>query len=155
MMLFILLVSIAVLVFVLVSEKKYKQLESEVLKKLGFYSWNIVSNFDEQVTVKSRQTLEKYDDIKFFKDNREKFSQAERVLKRKREVATILSEFLKDNEYKSNSQYKRLVKQINVVLENAAAYRIKVDYITSSGNNLASKVINITFFIILFLSSIL
>lgn len=144
MMLFILLVSIAVLVFVLVSEKKYKQLESEVLKKLGFYSWNIVSNFDEQVTVKSRQTLEKYDDIKFFKDNREKFSQAERVLKRKREVATILSEFLKDNEYKSNSQYKRLVKQINVVLENAAAYRIKVDYITSSGNNLASKVINIT-----------
>ncbi len=100
-MLFILLVTISILVFVLVSEKKYKQLESEVLKKLGFYSWNIVSNIDEQVTVKSRQTLEKYDDIKFFKDNREKFSQAERVLKRKREVATILSEFLKDNEYKS------------------------------------------------------
>ena len=140
----VLAITVSILMYIAISDKKYKQLESEVLKKLGFPSWNVVSNFDEQVTVKSRQTLEKYDDIKFFKDNREKFSQAERILKRKREVATILSEFLKENEYKSNSQYKRLVKQINVVLENAAAYRIKVDYITSSGNNLASKVINIT-----------
>lgn len=36
---------------------------------------------DVDVTVKSRQTLEKYDAIKFFKENREKLIEAENVIK--------------------------------------------------------------------------
>lgn len=142
-MFFIVLIIVAILVFKVAIDKKYKQLESEVLKKLGFPDWDIVSNFDEEVIVKSRQTLEKYDEIKFFKENREKLVQAEAIVKRKNEVAKILNEFLGNNEYKSNSQYKRLVKQIQVVIENSAAYRINVNYITSAGNNLDSKVITI------------
>ena len=51
-MFFILSITIAVLVFVLVSEKKYKQLEADALKKLDFPSWNVVSYIDDQVTVK-------------------------------------------------------------------------------------------------------
>ena len=43
----------------------YNNLKAEVLKNLGFSHWNVVSYFDEHVTVKSRQTLEKFDIHKF------------------------------------------------------------------------------------------
>lgn len=48
-------------------KEKYKCLEKEILRKLGFINWNLVPYIDEYVTVKSRQTLEKYDAVKFFK----------------------------------------------------------------------------------------
>lgn len=134
---------IAIIVIIItvkiVTEQKYKQLEAEVLKELGFSNWNIISYFDEYVTVKSRQTLEKYDDIKFFKENREKLVRAENIIKRKNDVATTLRRFLENNEYKSRSQYRRLTKQIDVVLKNAGAYRISVNYISSAGNNLGAR----------------
>lgn len=126
-----------------VTNQQYKKLEAEVLRVLGFSNWNIISYFDEYVTVKSRQTLEKYDDIKFFKENREKLVLAENVIKMKSDVATILKRFLENNEYKSHLQYGRLTKQIDVVLRNAKAYRIRVNYISSAGNNLGSRVISV------------
>lgn len=134
---------VVIIVVKIIYDKKYKELETEVLRKLGFSGWNIVSYIDEYVTVKSRQTLEKYDDIKFFKENKEKFTVAENIIKRKNEVAKTLRNFLEDNEYRSNSQYKRLVKQINEVLRNAGAYRISVNYISSAGNNLGQKEISL------------
>ena len=141
MPLLILVIAIIVIIAVTksINEKKYRELETEVLKKLGFLNWNIVSYIDENVTVKSRQTLEKYDDIKFFKENKEKLVRAQRIIKRKIEIANILSAFLNNNEYKDNSQYNRLVNQINAVIKNAKAYRICVTYISSAGNNLGSR----------------
>ena len=142
------LLAVAIIVFIItviiITEQKYKKLETEVLKELGFSNWNIISYFDEYVTVKSRQTLEKYDDIKFFKENREKLVQAENIIKRKIDIATILRKFLENNEYKSRSQYHRLTKQIDAVLKNAGAYRISVTYISSAGNNLGAREIAIT-----------
>ena len=49
-------------------KEKYKQLEKEILRNLGFINWNVVPYCDECVTVKSRQTLEKYDAVKIFKE---------------------------------------------------------------------------------------
>ena len=138
-----LIIVIAIIVIIAVTksinEKKYRELEAEVLKKIGFLNWNIVSYIDENVTVKSRQTLEKYDDIKFFKENKEKLVRAQTIIKRKIEIANILSAFLNNNEYKDNVQYNRLVNQINSVIKNAKAYRICVTYISSAGNNLGSR----------------
>ena len=75
-----LLVILAVIILIVtvesINEKKYRELESEVLKKLGFPNWNVVSYYDEHVTVKSRQALEKYDDVKFFKENKEELVRA-------------------------------------------------------------------------------
>ena len=121
----------------------YNNLKAEVLKELGFSHWNVVSYFDEHVTVKSRQTLEKYDDVKFFKENREKFEHAENVLKRKNEVARLLRNFLNDNEFKKRFQYRRLVKELKTLLDCAEAYRICVRYISSAGNNLGEKEISL------------
>ena len=142
-MILVLVIIIIIVAVSIILEQKYKQLEKEVLKELGFPNWNIISYFDEYVTVKSRQTLEKYDDIKFFKENREKLVRAENIIKRKNNVATTLRRFLENNEYKSCLQYNRLTKQIDVVLKNAGAYRINVNYISSAGNNLGRKEIAI------------
>lgn len=142
-MILVLVIIILIVAVSIILEQKYKQLETEVLKELGFPNWNIISYFDEYVTVKSRQTLEKYDDIKFFKENREKLVIAENIIKRKNNVATTLKRFLENNEYKSRLQYNRLTKQIDVVLKNAGAYRINVNYISSAGNNLGRKEIAI------------
>lgn len=132
---------VAGVIIKLVIEKKYRKLETEVLKKLNFHNWNVASYFDEEIIVKSRKTLEKYDDIKFFKENKEKLVQAKNIIKSKNEIATILRNFLSKNEYKDRSQYNRLVKQINKTINNAKAYRVYVTYISSAGNILGSKVI--------------
>lgn len=143
-MFLIVAIIVTIIAVKIIIEQNYKKLEAEVLRELGFSNWNIISYFDEYVTVKSRQTLEKYDDIKFFKENREKLVQAENIINRKIDVATILRRFLENNEYKSRSQYRRLKKQIDVVLRNAGAYRIRVNYISSAGNNLGEKVIAVS-----------
>ena len=137
----IIAIFVIILVVKIIMEQKYKQLETEILKELGYPNWNVISYFDEYVIVKSRQALEKYDDIKFFKEDREKIVRAEDVLKRKMNIAINLRNFLENNEYKSRSQYGRLTKQINEVLKNAGAYRISVDYISSAGNHLGTKAI--------------
>ncbi len=142
MVVFFMLVVIGI--FCIVSSYKYKQLEAEVLKELGFSGWNIISYFDENVVVKSRQALEKYDDIKFFKENREKLAYGENVIKRKANVATTLTRFLENNQYKNRFRYNKLKKQIDTVLNCAGAYRICVTYISSAGNNLGSREIPVS-----------
>ena len=53
-------------------ENQYKQLESEVQRKIGIASWEEISGSDEMANVKSWQALDNYDFIKFFKENKEK-----------------------------------------------------------------------------------
>ena len=101
----VIFIIIAIITFKIITSVQYKKLEKEVLSELGFSNWNIVSNIDEYVTVKSRQSLEKYDDIKFFKENKEKLVRAEKIIQRKDQVTMILSQFLVSNVYQSRSQY--------------------------------------------------
>ena len=146
MPLLIILVAVVLTITIIksINEKKYRELEAEVLKKLNFYNLNVASYFDENIIVKSRQTLEKYDDIKFFKENKEKLIRAKKVIKRKNEIVNILHDFLSNNEYKEHSQYNKLVNQINATIKNARAYRICVTYISSAGNNLGSREISLS-----------
>ena len=60
------------LTFSILKKVKYRKLETEVFNELGISSWEIVPYFDANVRVKSRQALDKYDDVKFFKENKEK-----------------------------------------------------------------------------------
>ena len=137
------LIIIMAIIIMVNKEEKYKRLKMEVLEEIGFPSLSMISYFDEEVIVKSRQTLEKYDDIKFFKENREKLAKAERVLMRKNEIARIIRDFLRSNEFEKRFQYKRLVKELEKLLECAEAYRIYVKYISAAGNHLGDKVISL------------
>lgn len=120
-------------------QREYSELQAEVLEELGFLDWNIVSYFDEYVAVNSRRALEKYDEISFFKENKEKLASAQGIIKRKTEVATTLNMFLENNNFKLHTQYDRLTRQIDAVLVNADAYRIRVQYTSPAGRNVVTK----------------
>lgn len=139
MIILFLAIVVAIVVFVAIRAKKYVELETAVLKHLGFLNWNIVSYIDSNVTVKSRQALEKYDDIKFFKEDDSRLDRAALVMKNKDDIRKKLRSFLAENPFKGQSQYHRIEKQINEVVRNAGAYRIKVKYISSAGNNLGER----------------
>lgn len=140
MLTYITLVAILV-AFVVISvlESKYKKLETAVLNKLGIRSWDIVPYYDCYVTVKSRRTLEKYDEIRFFKENKERLNQVKVTIKRKNDISTILKKFLCNNEFKKSFQYYRVVAKIKNIIKNACSYRVKVRYISTAGNNLGEK----------------
>lgn len=59
---------VAVIVIKFVRKNQYRKLETDILNELGIPYWNAVHYIDEYVTVKSRQSLEKYDDIKFLRN---------------------------------------------------------------------------------------
>ena len=138
------IIILTIIVVVVIRKQQYKELKREVLNTLGFNNWNFISYFDTYVTVKSRQALANYDDIKFFMQNKEMLKKAEKTIKQKNDIAITLSNFLESNEYKSRSQYNRIAEYIKIILISAGAFRIKVNYISSAGNNLASKEIAIT-----------
>ena len=86
----ILIVIIAVCVYLISREikrkkleKEYKELEKNVLYDLGLAGWYSVSYYDKYLTVKSRQTLEKYDAVKYFKEDKNRLYTAETDIKKK------------------------------------------------------------------------
>lgn len=133
------LIIIAICVAFLASKIAHKKLESEILSEVGLSGWNEIAFYDDLVKVKSRQALEKYDDIKYFKDNKEKLAVAEKILRRKVEVEMTLKNFLQSNEYSKRIHYRKIKKQIEEVLKNAQAYRVLIRYISSAGNNLGER----------------
>jgi len=133
-------------IILLINEKNnrlYKELETEVLKELHFSGWNVVSYFDVTVIVKSRRSLETYDYIKYFKENRDMVDEASVIVAKKDNVTKHLREYLENNNHKEHSQYDRLVKQINIVLKNSYAFRIQVKYFSSAGNFLGEREISL------------
>ncbi len=122
---------------------EYLQLKNDALAELGFKNWDIISYFDAHVVVKSRQTLEKYDDIKFFKEDNTRLEQAKTILKKKSDVAVALNTFLEDTQLKSRPQFPRLVEEIEKIKKNADAYRIRVDYQSSAGRIIATREIEL------------
>lgn len=141
---FIIFLIIIVITISVVRESKYKQMESEALTKLGYSNWEFVFHYDDYVRVKSRQTLNNYDDVKFFKENQSKLERAESVIKRKGEIAKKLRAFLKQNEFMGRPQYKRLQAVVEERLNRTTAYRVRVEYISSAGNSLGEKAIIVT-----------
>lgn len=139
----IIILLIVIIAIPLVIESQYKKLEATALNELGFLYWDVVCKYDEIVIVKSRQALQKYDKVKYFKEDKYRLEKAEKTISKKDEVSKQLREFLVNNTLKSQIQYKRLEKKIDTVINNADAYRVLVKYITSAGNNLDSKEISI------------
>ena len=92
----IFLVLIALLfacVFLLVKICKSQKMERQLLKSLGLKNWNIFSSFDRTITVKSRSTLENYDDIKFFKEYQEDLVRAEKFIETKKDLTYKVTQF--------------------------------------------------------------
>ncbi len=132
------------IVYSIIKSLKYRKLKSEALTELGFSSWDIVPFIDDTVIVKSRQALENYDKIKYFKAGSANFAHAEDVIRKKKDIGSLIKDFLANNAYKNRWQYRRLSNQLKELLKNADAYRVCVSYISSAGNNLGSEEIVVT-----------
>lgn len=135
---------LTIIVIIIIFKIKYKKLEKEVLGVLGHYSLSIVSYYDALTTVKSRQTLENYDLVKYFKENGNRLPEAERKLREKTILSQKFQDFLNAGEYEKRYGYKKIKAKINEAIYNAAAFRVRVDYISSAGNNLARKELSAT-----------
>ena len=120
-------------------ELKYRSLEKDVLKKIELQKWENASKFDDSVVVKSRQALEQYDVLKFFKDDNSRLYQVKKTLRKKNEINQRLQNFVLDNEFKDHPQYDRVLCCINNTTEWTKSYRVLVVYRSSAGNNLGKK----------------
>jgi len=125
-------------------EKEYKELEKNVLYDLGLASWYSVSYYDQYLTVKSRQALEKYDTIKYFKEDKNRIYSVQADIKKKNKAREFFQNYLTNNKFKGHPQYIRIEQEIKQLITNTSAYRVKVTYISSAGNALGSKEISLT-----------
>lgn len=116
-----------------IEESRYRELESAVLRKLGFSSWNSVPEIDERVFVNSRHALEKYDELTFFKERKDKLVTAKMVVQNKKKIANKLTAFLTENEYKQHPQYAKISNKIKSLIKNTNGYKIRVNYVSPTG----------------------
>lgn len=126
------------------AEAEYALLEQRVLKTLGLQGWNVVEYCDERIVVKSRQALDSYDYIKYLKENNDNLAKVERVLTKKNDVAHVAKQFIYSNDYKTERQYGKIQTEVEMLLRRANAYRVKVSYVSSAGNCLGQKELEIT-----------
>ena len=75
------------------------------------------------MVVKSRQALEKYDEVEFFKENRDALDYVEDALEEKREKAEVLEKFLEKNDFQDRPQYEKVESKINSILKNSDEHR--------------------------------
>lgn len=135
------IIIILTLIVLAVDKNKKTKIEKEFLAAIGVTNINSVTKIDSFVTVKSRSALESYDDIKFFKENKDKLTTAKRVVEYKSSLKKKIEEFLKNNNYKHNYYYKYGEKKLQELMLSLNGYGISVNYITRAGNNLANKYI--------------
>ena len=64
-------------------DNEFKELQTNVLNKLEIPDWDVFPYYDFVISVKSRQALENYDLIKFFKEKKDNLSEIENIIKKK------------------------------------------------------------------------
>ena len=125
--------------------KLYDGLEQNILNDMGLTSWKYTKYIvDDRIAVKSAANVNKYDDIKYFKENEGKLAYASSVLSRKKEYADNLKKFLKDNNYKELSIYHMFEDFINKNLEYTKSYNVYISYTSPTGKSHTDNVLYIT-----------
>lgn len=119
-------------------DKTYSQLyyntEQSILQTIGISGWKYnLDTPEERVQVKSSQAVEKYDDVKFFKENEGAFDKVANIMKEKDSYCSALRNFLNNNAYKGLSSYPGLSQFIEKNIQNAQAYRVFVYYYSPTG----------------------
>lgn len=144
----IITVSIAVIVVLCFLAKELinrhrKKLLSEILTYLELKDIDLlVRQYDDKVIVKSRQTLDNYSDIKYFKDNNN-FEVVKNLSEKRKAIKSTIGSFINGNEYEGRPQYKWVKEQLCNYMQLSDGYRIQVVYVTPAGNNRGQRVISI------------
>lgn len=127
------------LCFSIESERR-RIMERDVLDELGLSSWSDIEYIDFKVGVRSRDALDKYDYIKFFKENEAALLLALGQAEYKEKYFRKIESFLRSNTYADYYQYGVITKKLNKVRDNAQYYRVEVQHVTVTGSVMSSKI---------------
>jgi len=128
----------------IIKKKQRKDLFAEILSSLHLETIDTqLPDHDDQITVKSRQALEKYSDIKYIKET-DSFERIKNTVNKKETIKNTLNDFLKENEYEKRPQYNYVKEQLIDYINKADGFRVLVRYITSAGNNKGNGLLLIT-----------
>ena len=101
---------------------------------------SLLKKYDDEVIVKSKQTLANYDDIKYLKEY-DNLDQVKRIVLMRQDIKKDITNFLKENEFMQKWQYEYAANWLRGYLSLADSYRARIVYITSAGNNRGEKLI--------------
>lgn len=139
-------VGIVIIIAVVVNsiiEKQRRELLSEILSSLQLEMiGSQLHEYDDRVIVKSRQALNNYSDVKYFKDN-DIFESVREKIEFRRQMKDCLNLFVKGNVYQNRPQYGYVRNQLISYIQKLDSYRVLVIYITSAGNNRGERTIYI------------
>ncbi len=138
------LIALIVIILYAADRNQKSKIEKKITDAVGIRSWNFPPSVDFNEIVKSRAALENYDDIKFFRDDRSRFEIVSNIVRERAALSRRIQDFLKNNNFKKNVYYKYGERKLIALNNHLNGYVIKVDYITSAGNNLAWKTITIS-----------
>ncbi|SCW58915.1 HNH endonuclease [Lachnospiraceae bacterium C10] len=143
MILFLLL--IAFIAYLIINNKIKEQRKALIGEILYFLNLGNIDSllkiYDDQVTVKSKKTLENYDNIKYLKEH-ENLGEVKRIVLMRQDIKRAIVGFLKENEFMQRPQYKYVANWLNGYLPLAEGFRVRIIYITSAGNNRGERLIS-------------
>ena len=128
----------------IISKKQREVLLNDILGFLDLKNIdNLLKPYDDQITVKSRQALDNYDDIKYLKES-DRFEDVKEVTRLKAIIHRSIVSFLNKNDFSKKPQYAYVEKRLNHYVSLSDGYRVSIVYITSAGNDKGDKLIRIT-----------
>ena len=122
----------------------FNEIICEIEGKLGIDNiYSYLNSIDEQIVVKSKQALDNYDDIKYFKET-EALDEAKELADIRESIHNAIRLFLEDNSYGERPQYKYVEDKLRYYMGKADGYNVLVKYVTAAGNTKAEKTIYIS-----------
>lgn len=112
------------------------QTKLKLLKELKLEEWPTVL-YDDKIIVKSRQALQNYDSIKYFKQTNSLMLAVEKIQSNAFRVAIL-------NKYHKSNDYSFMLSDIVKLLKYYANYSILIQYISSAGNCLDTRFLYIS-----------
>ena len=126
------------------ANKLYNALEESIFQTVGISGWKYLTACDYTVYVKSRQAIENYDDIKFFKEDESRFTLVLTEMRQKQSYKEAFRDFLNNNEYTALKIYPQFASKIENNLLNTDSYYVYVRYESPSGRKKYFGVLEIT-----------
>lgn len=103
----------------------------------------LFARYHKTVVLKSKQALLKYDYSTHFKENRNDFYTIKVFLSSKERMIEKIRAFIKNNPYGEEEEYSFLISELNSMIIIGAIFTIRVKYITTAGNCLGTRDLNL------------
>ena len=120
-----------------ISKKAYKScyyaMYKSIIQQLGGFAWMLLEKNDDSIAVKSSQAVNTMDDVKFFKEDTKRLSEAVRIMKLKDKYSEAVKNFLSRNEYAGYEIYKQFETRIEILDGLLKNYYVTVNYTSPAG----------------------